>query len=98
MSQNTLCQSSFPYRAHRLARAVRCVPTVAASPFARDGAAMRRSRVRLFILSSRLHDGARNAAATAVIGTDAAALSALRLNDRAGGRGDGVGRGRHCEV
>src|SRR4051812_2264741 len=33
---------------------------------------------------SRLHDGARNAAATAVIGADAAALAALRLDDGAG--------------
>jgi hypothetical protein len=48
-------------------------------------------------LSLYLHDRARNAAATAVVGADAAALPALRLNDRASGRGDGVGRGRHCE-
>lgn len=43
-----------------------------------------------------LHDGARDAAATAVVGADAAALAALGLDDGAGGGGDGRGgRGRH---
>jgi hypothetical protein len=47
----------------------------------------------------RLHDGAGNAAATAVVGAEAAALAALRLDDGAGGRGDGAGGGsRHFDV
>ena len=36
-----------------------------------------------------LHDRARKAAATAVIRADATALSALGLDNRTGGRGDG---------
>jgi hypothetical protein len=39
-----------------------------------------------------LHDSARDAAARAVVGGEAAALARLRLDDRAGGRGDGGGR------
>lgn len=43
-----------------------------------------------------LHNGARNAAATAIIGANAAAFAALGLDDRAGGgRDGGGGRGRH---
>ncbi|EOA88180.1 uncharacterized protein SETTUDRAFT_160660 [Exserohilum turcica Et28A] len=43
-----------------------------------------------------LHDGAGNAAATAVVGANAAALCALGLDDGAsGGRDGGFGRGRH---
>jgi hypothetical protein len=34
---------------------------------------------------SCLHDSARNAAATAIVGTDAATLAALRLHDGSGG-------------
>ena len=44
-----------------------------------------------------LHDGAGDAAATAVVGADAAALAALGLDDGSGGgRDGGSGRGRHC--
>ena len=52
----------------------------------------------VMFLLSRLHDSARNAAATAVVGADAAALATLRLDDRASGRGDGVCGGRHFGV
>ncbi|UPX20359.1 uncharacterized protein EKO05_0010593 [Ascochyta rabiei] len=38
------------------------------------------------------HDGARDAAARAVVGREAAALAGLRLDDRAGSRGDGGSR------
>jgi hypothetical protein len=38
-----------------------------------------------------LHDGARNAAARAVIGAEARALARLGLDDGAGGGGDGGG-------
>jgi hypothetical protein len=47
--------------------------------------------------AAALHDGARNAAATAVVGADARALARLRLDDGAGGRRDGAG-GRHFVV
>jgi hypothetical protein len=50
-----------------------------------------RDIVRCRISFIALHDGARNAAATAVVGAEAAALAALRLDDGAGGRGDGAG-------
>ena len=44
-----------------------------------------------------LHDGAGDAAATAVVCADAAALAALGLDNGSGGGGDGrSGRGRHC--
>jgi hypothetical protein len=44
----------------------------------------------------RLHDDAGEAAATAVVSADAAALATLGLDEGAGGRGDGAcGRGRH---
>jgi hypothetical protein len=46
-----------------------------------------------YVSMTRLHDGAGDAAATAVVGAEATALAALGLDDRAGGRGDG--RGRH---
>jgi hypothetical protein len=48
-------------------------------------------------IAEALHDGARNAAATAVVGADARALARLRLDDGAGGRRDGAG-GRHLVV
>jgi hypothetical protein len=38
------------------------------------------------------HDSARDDAARAVVGGEAAALARLGLDDRAGGRGDGGGR------
>mgnify|MGYP006877415411 CR=1 FL=1 len=57
-------------------------------------------RHHTIILSSlpthpHLHDRARKAAATAIICADATALSALGLDNRAGGRRDGRSRRRH---
>ena len=43
-------------------------------------------------IAASLHHGARDAAARAVVGGEAAALARLGLDDRAGGRGNGGGR------
>lgn len=42
-------------------------------------------------VKSFLHNSARNAAATAIVGADTAALAALGFDDGAGGGGDGGG-------
>jgi hypothetical protein len=94
MSQNTPCRLLFPYRYRHLPSAVRL----------RFQTGVRRHRSKPcaavcdVVMSSHLHDGARETAATAVIRADTAALAALRLHDGASSRGNGGVRSRHFGV